>query len=1122
MVLLEAFDTFRVRISNVSCRALKRSGKEGGKKGKKTKNEDSDDMDPLAWRKRYRAHDDSPSEPISAQVRFNFDNFKHGKSDVDALGGRNPAWPTFEQSFFFETQYAHKLSKKVFVMSVWHKETKFKIRHKSVFIGSCAVDLYTLATGPLAHTLRLRTDTGKVVGEISFEVRMEHVARIEIALKNVEASQMTSLLRDKRGEIVPMYLKATYTNDRDAAPNDILSVSVNAKGHNDPSPEWREMETLDFHATIREMYNYRLRLSVKQGKYDYAGVADLDFRDLYWPGKEKLVDFDEKLVAFEHQKKKLQKLESGGVAAASDSSDGNNNSPTLSRQTSTGDVVTGRIRGQIFIRGGPRFYPMIGGRNRDRGVIGGRTWSDRLPTPNRWLQGEDRHSQALKALKVAQARRDLAQKKRASGDTHTRTGGRRTRRTTTGLAPGWERRITPLGQVYYVNHDTQATQWEEPLAPSTAGSVTVALEDSDSGSDINSDDSSDRDSDTDDTDLADSEELDYAAFSKHSAQFAKTLTNPTAIADRAAKLETDTADAALYPSLTSDATTATTTTGAVSSSQTTTVPTYDESKSQQDAAQVLQKAVRKMISARAMETARRQQLQKQPLAPEWEVRFDQWGRQYFANSKTQTTQWVDPRLEAAAGVGAVSDTAPEISLDDTRSSRRSVLAPHLSTIPPDAQPPFEGVPQVEYGMAATNPFRLARQLSRSGSGIRELRRPRDENTSAVVAPPKEEEESRHGKGHDEVLEFSLGRSHAAAINGTGLLLAWGTIGHAQPILLPRVVPNMNRVRQVSCGGAHVLALGCQGRCWAFGDNTYGQLGFEGETKGEKGSFSQPVTVDALKGRNLLSVAAGGDHSIALTDRGNVFAWGRSEHGQLGSDRSATTTADQHTPALVQRFGDAADFTWEHVRIVTVVAGGCHTAALDQNGRVYHWGGGSSEAAPVEAFDSKNVVQLALSASRMCVLTAKGRVFTSFLSTSETALSQSAGERPFSKPLVVPELKGYQIVSVSAGEKLCAAVVADGSIAVWAVGFGIDRDQAEKQGRGVRWVRSLAENEDESVNLQRVECGADFCGVLSTGGDLYMFGSGGTGALGLGDAHDRRIPRFVPMDAKHQSWQDNPV
>ena len=30
------------------------------------------------------------------------------------------------------------------------------------------------------------------------------------------------------------------------------------------------------------------------------------------------------------------------------------------------------------------------------------------------------------------------------------------------LPPGWEKSVTPQGQVYFLNHNNKSTQWEDP------------------------------------------------------------------------------------------------------------------------------------------------------------------------------------------------------------------------------------------------------------------------------------------------------------------------------------------------------------------------------------------------------------------------------------------------------------------------------------------------------------------------------------------------------------------------------------------------------------------------------------------------------------------------------------
>ncbi len=86
---------------------------------------------------------------------------------------------------------------------------------------------------------------------------------------------------------------------------------------------------------------------------------------------------------------------------------------------------------------------------------------------------------------------------------------------------------------------------------------------------------------------------------------------------------------------------------------------------------------------------------------------------------------------------------------------------------------------------------------------------------------------------------------------------------------------------------HMLALKGDGRVWAWGDNSLGQLG-DGATINRL----TPVAVSGLS--NVTAIAADGSHSLALTRDGRLWAWGYNGSGQLGDG----TTASRATPALV--------------------------------------------------------------------------------------------------------------------------------------------------------------------------------------------------------------------------------
>lgn len=89
---------------------------------------------------------------------------------------------------------------------------------------------------------------------------------------------------------------------------------------------------------------------------------------------------------------------------------------------------------------------------------------------------------------------------------------------------------------------------------------------------------------------------------------------------------------------------------------------------------------------------------------------------------------------------------------------------------------------------------------------------------------------------------------------------------------------------MACGGftcgfgqqcGYTLALKTDGSLWAWGDNSYGQLG-----NGNTLSTNQPTQVGT--DRDWTAVASGHNHALALKSDGSLWAWGSNSHGQLGT------------------------------------------------------------------------------------------------------------------------------------------------------------------------------------------------------------------------------------------------
>ncbi|WP_309894220.1 hypothetical protein [Archangium sp.] len=123
---------------------------------------------------------------------------------------------------------------------------------------------------------------------------------------------------------------------------------------------------------------------------------------------------------------------------------------------------------------------------------------------------------------------------------------------------------------------------------------------------------------------------------------------------------------------------------------------------------------------------------------------------------------------------------------------------------------------------------------------------------------------------------------------------------------------------LAAGGGHTVMLSQDGTVWAWGHNGVGQLG-DGTTTDR----TSPVQVPGLS--NVIAIAAGDYHTLAVKQDGTLWAWGQNSSGQLGV--ANTNTAHRTSPVQVPGLSNASAIT----------AGHCHTVALKQDGTLWAWG-----------------------------------------------------------------------------------------------------------------------------------------------------------------------------------------
>lgn len=112
-----------------------------------------------------------------------------------------------------------------------------------------------------------------------------------------------------------------------------------------------------------------------------------------------------------------------------------------------------------------------------------------------------------------------------------------------------------------------------------------------------------------------------------------------------------------------------------------------------------------------------------------------------------------------------------------------------------------------------------------------------------------------------------------------------------PTPTPTPAPSIQRVsigdniQKVSAGGSHTCALLLSGQVKCWGNNNFGQLGYDDTTqRGDSvGSMTGLAAVNLGAGRTAKDITTGQAFTCAILDTNQVKCWGRNLNGQLGQD-----------------------------------------------------------------------------------------------------------------------------------------------------------------------------------------------------------------------------------------------
>lgn len=213
---------------------------------------------------------------------------------------------------------------------------------------------------------------------------------------------------------------------------------------------------------------------------------------------------------------------------------------------------------------------------------------------------------------------------------------------------------------------------------------------------------------------------------------------------------------------------------------------------------------------------------------------------------------------------------------------------------------------------------------------------------------------------------------AVTVDGEGYCWGYGTTGrNGDGAFVHRSTPvrvqGGHEFRMIAAAHFHTCGVTTSGDAWCWGDNNNARRG-----DGTFGGAQSATPVKVAGGRKFVTVAGGEHHTCALAEDGSAWCWGVGEYGRLG-------TGAVNDTALVPTAVAGG------VRFQEIGAGESHTCGLSVEGEVWCWGrdnhgqlgngpGSANALTPQRVAGGYNFSALAVGFDHACAATKAGRVY----------------------------------------------------------------------------------------------------------------------------------------------------
>ncbi|XP_009361965.2 PH, RCC1 and FYVE domains-containing protein 1-like isoform X4 [Pyrus x bretschneideri] len=378
--------------------------------------------------------------------------------------------------------------------------------------------------------------------------------------------------------------------------------------------------------------------------------------------------------------------------------------------------------------------------------------------------------------------------------------------------------------------------------------------------------------------------------------------------------------------------------------------------------------------------------------------------------------------------------------------------------------------------------------------------------------------SSQGSGHDEVDAlgdvFIWGEGVGDCFLGGGSHRVESSSSCKMDSFVPKVLESavVLDVQSIACGGRHAAFVTKQGEVFSWGEELGGRLGH-----GVDADVSHPKLIDALKNMNIEFLACGEYHSCAVTLSGDMYTWGgsTSNFALLGHGFQSS----QWVPKKLNG-------PLEGIHVSSVSCGPWHTAVVTSAGQLFTFGDGTfgvlghgdrkSISVPREVDSLKGLrtvrvacgvwhtaavieVMVGSSSSSNC---SSGKLFT-WGDGDKGRLGHGDKEARL-VPTCVASLVEPNFCKVACGQSLTVALTTTGH--VYTMGSPVFGQLGVPKADGK--LPRRVEGKLMKSFVEEIACGANHVAVLTSRTEVYTWGKGANGRLGLRDTEDKFSPTLV--------------